>query len=168
VLQKQKQSVLQKQKQNCILLLLLQNTVPTLQNTHFAKVKFCKLQNCTSVLQGCKTDFSWSLTSHIIEDVYVRCIDDNNGHVHDAHATLLTTAIHLVDHGEYSMMRRMNYDDGKSKGKGKGGMGKGKGKAALVRVMSDDNDNDDNGKGRGGSVQYNCDFAVTNHDTSNV
>jgi hypothetical protein len=79
----------------------------------------------------------------------------------------LTTAIHLVDHGKYcSTTRRMNYDDGKSKGKGKGG--KGKGTAAIVRVTSDNNDNNDDGKGKGGSVQYNCDFTITNRDVSNV
>jgi hypothetical protein len=114
----------------------------TLQNTRFAKVQFCKLQNCTSVLQGCKTDFGWSSTSHIIDDVCILCVDDDDDHLHDAYDTLLTTAIHLVDHEEYSMIKMMNYDDGKSKGKGK---------AALVRAMSNDNDKDDDGKGKGGS-----------------
>jgi hypothetical protein len=43
----------------------------------------------------------------------------------------LTTAIHLVDHGEYSTTRRMNYVDGKSKGKGKG-----KGKVVRARARA--------------------------------
>jgi hypothetical protein len=40
------------------------------------------------------------LTSHINHDVRVQCVDDDDDdHVHHAQDTLLTTAIHLVDHG---------------------------------------------------------------------
>jgi hypothetical protein len=67
-------------------------------------LSFARLQN----------DFSWSLTSHIIEDVCVQCVNDDNDDnnddnddVHDAHDTLLTTAIHPMDHGEYSTTMMM-------------------------------------------------------------
>jgi hypothetical protein len=134
-----------------VLLLLLQNTVPNRCKTHV--LQKCSFANCKTVPQFCKVAklaLAGARPHTSLKMCASRCVDDDDDDsIHDAQDTLLTTAIHLGDHGENSMMRRMNYDDGKSKSKGKGGMGKGK--AALVRVTSDDHENNDDGKGKGGS-----------------
>ena len=57
--------MLQKQKQNCSFAFAFEKLRPyRLQNSYFAKARFCRLQNWTSVLQACKTEFKWSSTSH--------------------------------------------------------------------------------------------------------
>jgi hypothetical protein len=56
--------VLQEQKQNFSFAFAFEKRRPQqLQNSRFAKAQFCKLQNWTSVLQACKTEFIWTSTS---------------------------------------------------------------------------------------------------------